>query len=346
MPSASGHDFVSNLRERIGLALEPYLPPRSRCALIDFKNSSNVGDSAIWLGQTSYLRKANVSVVYSCDVDSYSEQRLSARLDGGIILISGGGNLGDLYPPHQRLREQLIERFHDNKIIQLPQSVAFRDKSNLQRAKAIFDKHPDLTLLARDKRSLEVAGNEFRARSKLCPDMAFALGKLSRPAPADSDVVWLGRTDDESSDASLTSTAHDVIRTDWVRVPPGSSQQRLRTRGMFRANSFLTGLVSGHPGTARWLSGPLSATFEPLAQQRLERGCRLLSRGRVIITDRLHAHILGLLLGIPQVLVGDRYGKVKSFYETWTRDCPLTSWAESAREAVETARSMTRTSAR
>jgi pyruvyl transferase EpsO len=172
-------DFVSNLRERIGLALEPHLPPRSRCALIDFKNSSNVGDSAIWLGQTSYLRKANVSVVYSCDVESYSEQQLRARLDGGIILISGGGNLGDLYSPHQRLREQLIERFHDTRSF----SCLSRSRSETSRIsnapRQYSTKHPDLTLLARDKLSLEVAGNEFRARSKLCPDMAFALGKLS-----------------------------------------------------------------------------------------------------------------------------------------------------------------------
>jgi exopolysaccharide biosynthesis predicted pyruvyltransferase EpsI len=114
---------------------------------------------------------------------------------------------------------------------------------------------------------------------------------------------------------------------------------------MFRANSFLTGLVSGHPGTARWLSGPLSPPSSPSLKSASSRGSRLLSRGRVIITDRLHGHILGLLLGIPQVLVGDRYGKVKSFYESWTRDCPITSWADSEKEA-DTARSVARASAR
>jgi exopolysaccharide biosynthesis predicted pyruvyltransferase EpsI len=347
MPKASERDFVSLLEEKIGLVLGPHLPPGARCALIDFKNSSNVGDSVIWLGQTRYLRKAGVSVVYACDIESYSEEQLRARLDGGIILISGGGNLGDLYPPHQKLREQIIERFHHNKIIQLPQSVTFRDKTNLERARPIFDSHPDLTLLARDKRSLEIAGNEFRAKTELCPDMAFALGNLSPSGSPDSDVLWLGRSDDESSDASPTSVAPPgVVQTDWVNVPPGSSKPGLRIRATFRAHSLLTGLVSDHPGMARWLSGPLSATFEPLAQQRLERGRRILSKGRVIITDRLHAHILGVLMGIPQVLMADRYGKVPSFYETWTRDCSLTSWANSGDEAVDTARSVARVSAR
>ncbi len=346
MTNGPGHDLVSHLGEKIDRVLEPHLPPGSRCALVDFENSSNVGDSAIWLGQTSYLRRANASVVYTCDADTYSEDRLRTRLAGGIILITGGGNMGDLYPAHQRLREQIIERFDQNKIIQLPQTISFRDKSNLERAKAIFDRHPNLTLLLRDKRSLEVARNEFRATSELCPDMAFALGKLSRPGGPDHDVVWLGRSDDESSDAPTGAPANDVFRADWVAVPPGSPKPRLGARATFRANSLLTRLVSGHPGRARRLSGLLSATFDPLARQRLERGCRLLSRGRVIVTERLHGHILGVLLGIPQVLVGDRYGKLQSFYETWTRDFPLTWWAESAREAVETARSVARPSAR
>jgi exopolysaccharide biosynthesis predicted pyruvyltransferase EpsI len=345
MPSAGGHDLVPSLGERINLVLQSHVPPGSQCALIDFENSSNVGDSAIWLGQTTYLRRAKVSVVYACDTDTYSEDRLRTRLDDGIILITGGGNMGDLYPAHQRLREQIIERFDQNKIIQLPQTFAFRDRSNLERAKAIFDRHPNLMLLARDKRSLEFVRNEFRATSELCPDMAFALGKLNPPSVPDHDVVWLGRSDDESSSVPADAGSDDVFRADWVEVPPGSPKPRLGARAAFRANSLLTYLASGHPGWSRRLSGLLAATYGPLARQRLERGCRLLSRGRVIVTERLHGHILGVLLGIPQVLVGDRYGKLQSFYETWTRDFPLTSWAESGGEALELARAMARSSA-
>jgi pyruvyl transferase EpsO len=60
----------------------------------------------------------------------------------------------------------------------------------------------------------------------------------------------------------------------------------------------------------------------PLAEQRLMRGCQLLSRGREVVTDRLHAHILCLLMGIPHVLVDNNYGKLRSFFEAWTKDAP------------------------
>src|SRR5207249_3440314 len=79
---------------------------------------------------------------------------------------------------------------------------------------------------------------------------------------------------------------------------------------------------------------------DPLAWERLLRGCCLLSKGCVVITDRLHGHILCLLLGIPHVLLDNNYGKVRWFYETWTRDCPLACWAASPPEALALAEAM------
>jgi exopolysaccharide biosynthesis predicted pyruvyltransferase EpsI len=45
---------------------------------------------------------------------------------------------------------------------------------------------------------------------------------------------------------------------------------------------------------------------------------RWLSRGRVVITDRLHGHILCLLLGLPHVLLDNSIGKLSAYFETWT----------------------------
>jgi pyruvyl transferase EpsO len=88
------------------------------------------------------------------------------------------------------------------------------------------------------------------------------------------------------------------------------------------------------------LTRALARTFAPLAKQRLARGCRILSSGRVVITDRLHGHILSLLLGIPHVLLDNSYGKVRSFYESWTKSSDHAVWANSPREALERARSL------
>jgi len=323
------NELIAALAHEIGAVLQPLVPRRSKCALLDFPNHGNVGDNAIWLGERAFLRSIDAAVVYTADIATYSKAKLVKRLGGGVLFLHGGGNLGDVWPYHQRFREEIIAEFPDAQIIQLPQTIHFKEKANLERARSIFNSHPDLTLLVRDARSLELARNEFRARSYLCPDMAFMLRGLARPAPPKDKIVWLSRTDTESSGPWDFPPEPDVYRADWRRDPPSL---------IFRANHFLT-RRSKTPvlgGFAR----SLSRGYDALAKYRLFLGCRILSRGRVVVTDRLHGHILSLLLGIPNVLLDNNYGKVKSFYETWTKNCGLTVWADSLQEAFDTGRSL------
>jgi pyruvyl transferase EpsO len=65
------------------------------------------------------------------------------------------------------------------------------------------------------------------------------------------------------------------------------------------------------------------ARYDAAAGARVARGCRLLSSGRVVITDRLHAHLLCLLLGIPHGVLDNTYGKLARFLDTWTGEAAL-----------------------
>jgi hypothetical protein len=49
----------------------------------------------------------------------------------------------------------------------------------------------------------------------------------------------------------------------------------------------------------------------------------LLGSGRVVITDRLHGHILCTLLEIPHVVLDNSYGKISRFLDSFTRNCEL-----------------------
>jgi pyruvyl transferase EpsO len=75
-------------------------------------------------------------------------------------------------------------------------------------------------------------------------------------------------------------------------------------------------------------------TYEGMARQRLSRGCQLLSSGRGVITDRLHGHILCVLLGIPHILLDNSYGKVRGCYKTWTHPCNFARWCDTPQEAM------------
>jgi pyruvyl transferase EpsO len=320
--------LIRSLQEKIGAALGPLLPPGTPCALLDFPNHSNVGDSAIWLGERNWLEHQGSPLVYACDMATYSRQRLAARLGDGVILLHGGGNLGDFWTEHQQFREQVIQDFPNIQIVQLPQTIYFMDEWSIGQARRIFNQHKHLTLLCRDDQSLDFARRQFDALSLLCPDMAFALGPLERPAPPTDHILYLRRTDAESSADRI-----GLESLDWLDEAATPIRDRCwaLSREMERQGApWQTALTS------------LISTYDVLAQERLHRGCRILSRGRVVITDRLHGHILCLLLRIPHIVLDNSYGKVRSFYETWTLGHALAQWAASAAEAVALAETLGR----
>ncbi len=326
----SNTDLVSSLKEKIHKVLRPLVPSGSTVALLDFPNHSNVGDSAIWFGEKTYLRDIKASVVYTCDITTFSKDQPTAKVGNGVILLHGGGSLGDLWPQYQRFRERIISLFPDNQIVQLPQSIYFSQTGTLKQAKEIFNQHPQLTLLLRDEKSFEFARNEFRAKSFLCPDMAFALGTLPRPQRPTKQIVWLKRTDIESAWRSSTFVnGSEVHEVDWLDEAPTF---------ISGFNRFLTDQGGLHPRRLKYFKTAASVTYDRLARERFDRGCKILSSGEVVMTDRLHGHILSLLMGIPHVCLDNIYGKLKNFYETWTKNSSLTHFANEPEEALELAK--------
>jgi pyruvyl transferase EpsO len=167
--------LVHRLRRGLLDVLSETVGSRQRVALVGFPDHPNVGDSAIWLGELEALKKLRTAVALTCSAWGYDPDLVRWRLGpGGKILLHGGGNLGDEWPEHQRLRERVIADLADLPVVQLPQSVHFNAPESLERARTVFDAHPDLTLLCRDPRSAEVAEREFHnATTRLCPDAAF-----------------------------------------------------------------------------------------------------------------------------------------------------------------------------
>jgi exopolysaccharide biosynthesis predicted pyruvyltransferase EpsI len=206
--------LVLELGTEIERVLAPHATQGATYALLDFPTYANIGDSAIWLAAWKSLNAlTGRSPVHCGDTQIYDRDLLRRRLGGGTIFLSGGGSFGDLWGFLQRHRERVIADFPDNPIVLLPQSIHFDEQENLDRARAIFDRHSDLTLLLRDRPSHAIAEREFEAPSRLCPDMAFALGPLARPAAADRDALWLRRTDKESTAMAPQSGLESI---DWT----------------------------------------------------------------------------------------------------------------------------------
>jgi exopolysaccharide biosynthesis predicted pyruvyltransferase EpsI len=313
----SGAPAVDAMGRHLDRVLGPLLMPGVPCALLGYPNHNNVGDNAIWLGTRRYLHDRGIPLAYTCDLRSYSRDELARRLGGGTILLSGGGSLGDLWPGDQEFREQVVQDFPSVPIVQLPQSIHFADRSRLARAADAFNRHADLTLLVRDGASLERAREAFDVPSELCPDMAVALGPLRRPTPV-VDVVWLRRTDREAAHGPLGVAARDVEEQDWTATSRRLSALRAAKRVAAPLGRVPGGSVPSGLGAAGIGHRIFAGSAYAAAALHLRRGRRLLGRGRVVVTERLHGHVLSLLLGIDHVVLDDRYGKLGSFFDTWS----------------------------
>jgi len=263
---------------------------------------------------------------------------MARELGTGTILINGGGNLGDLWPNHQLFRERILQDFPDNPVLQLPQSMFFGERSALKRFQDICTRHPNFHILLRDRTSLNLATELLDVPVSLCPDMAFGLGPLSRPADPHTDIFWLSRTDKESLGRQPLDR---VERQDWLEQCSADDIGDWAAAKCKRdLIEHILGALCNRPRDSAQLLDEVANAYESLAWIGVNRGLRMLAQGRVIITDRLHGHILGLCLNIPQIVMDNSYHKISSFIETWTQQSPITHWANSPEHALMQAREL------
>jgi pyruvyl transferase EpsO len=80
--------------------------------------------------------------------------------------------------------------------------------------------------------------------------------------------------------------------------------------------------------------------YYQLAKERLLRGETLLSSGKVVVTDRLHAHILCTLLDIPHVVLDNSYRKIGNFRDAWGTGGDKCLTANTLEDAMKLARGL------
>ena len=321
-----------------------------QCALLGYPDHYNVGDHLIWLGEVLYLTNVlGIEVKYAASVESFSPQRMKDTVDKVPILIHGGGNLGDLWSYYQRLYEKIIALYHDRPIVILPQSIRFAQETRLERAKAIFNAHPNLTLITRENRSYELAKQHFfNCQIYKAPDMALEMinmpNMLFDPKKKDT-VLYLCRQDGELNRISSPESIElpNLIVEDWASYKYKGVPGARSFQGIVRL--LKEGWLDGTIISSEWISRqiwqqfhPYTSKFDTLYNPSMHRkswnfmhnGVYQFQQHRLIITNRLHGHILCLILGIPHVFLANAYHKNESFYETWTHQIPFCRFVKEA----------------
>tara|TARA_R110001583_G_scaffold94327_1_gene237763 strand:+ start:2923 stop:3885 length:963 start_codon:yes stop_codon:yes gene_type:complete len=276
-----------------------------KVAYIDIPLHFNVGDHLIYAGTEEFIKNHNINVVYRA-FDHNVDVKCIEKSE--IIMFHGGGNFGDIYPRHQRLRESLIEKFPNKRIIILPQTIHFSSEAEMRKSATLFSRHQDLHIYLRDEKSYKI-GMEFTKNSRLMPDMAHSLHPLVDVSEVESleintpKIINLRRVDVEKVSARLQIHKRPF---DWENIlEPWDFSYHKYINKLQRFNFLTTRLVKA------WRIHSDNLIFRSINYFNLHN---------TVYTDRLHGFILAYLLGKNIKLLDNSYGKNLNYFKQWIND--------------------------
>lgn len=284
---------------------------------LDIPIHGNGGDNLIFLGVLGFLRNAKVRLSSISSVYNFC-----SHASADVLLLHGGGNFGDIYPLHQKFRERVVLGNLNKRIIVLPQTVHFADENNLAASRKIFAQHPDLHLFVRDEKSLALAQG-FTPNLALMPDMAHQLYPLQAcPSTAgktlhQKSTLYFKRQDQEAAEGSAPLAQRESI--DWADI--GGAQGQRQIRHYQKHMKWLAKL-----GLERRAQAYLARRWERIAQEMATAAVQCFSQHEHIVTDRLHGHLLAMLLDKSNTVLDNSYGKNSSYLQCWTGASPLVQW--------------------
>lgn len=291
--------------------LLPLLEGKTDVVLLDYPVYSNIGDLLIYLGTMTWFQRHSVGRIQQWNLYQFSFPPLGKDT---VIFLQGGGNFGDLYK-HQAFREKVTARYPENRIVFLPQTIWYTTEKALQDTRRALNHHPDLHLLLRDVRSLQIAQESFaKAHCALCPDMACNLFPLEETLGMDAtdpirntaaETMCLMRTDIEARPDRSYSLDRCTWHGDWREL---LGPRFYQVRGWQVAARLLPGWLGGQSFAHQW---------QRVARGLASRAARRLASSDHVITSRLHGHILASLAGVPNTLLDNTYGKNSGYLKAW-----------------------------
>ena len=287
---------LQNVHSAYITRMKKIIPQHQQIILMDTPDHDNLGDAFIWLGEEMAISMMGMTIYRSCTSTICRHHHRELEITKNhTILMHGGGNFGDVYRWAPELRSLILMNYPENVIVIMPQSIYYQNASNLQMDAMDYAQYPNVHIIARSNQSMTILEQEFADNEHryLLPDSAFMIGHVAPLCEATRDVLFLKRRDPESiltdhpayvkmlTDSGLT---FDIM--DWADIP-----------------------VVEAAGNA-WFNGvPPNQARQP--RYRLDEANRLFCRYRVILTDRLHATVLALLMDKPVVCLENNYGKIR-----------------------------------
>lgn len=254
--------------------------------LIFTPEHGNLGDHAIAYSEKLLLSKIGV-IYYEVTVDKLqllSEFGFLHILNCSLILVSGGGNLGTLWPKLEILNRQIISKNPNSYIFILPNSIYYDEEKEFEKSKKIYNAHDKLYLYAREILSYNKMKNAYQ-NVKLIPDMALFLNEEKKEFARSGCLLIL------RNDVERTLSNHD--RSKIVSI----------AKTMFSNQVTVSDTVLDHGISVENRENELRKKFDEFRKAEL------------VITDRLHGMIFAAITATNCIVLDSKSPKLKGCYQ-------------------------------
>lgn len=282
-----------------------------RVCYIDVPIHYNYGDTLIYLGSLELFRKIGVeSLTCLSLMQVMTNISLISKSKPDVIVCHGGGNFGDIYESHSKVRKIVVERFPDTPIVFFPQSIFYRSEVNIKRDFELFEKHNNLTMLVRGYQSIDTIKKHSNIDCHLTIDTAhflyhsprFINGRTNKKQ--EGEKLMFFRVDRE---ATSSNNGLDEAAIDWRNFFSDFERKGL----------FVFRQISKVCSGSAWLSALAMKLWTNYIESKLDKIIPVFANAKCVETDRLHGYILSCLLEVDVRTQDNIYGKIVRYREAF-----------------------------
>jgi len=253
----------------------------------------NIGDIALAYAQKKFLMDNfpdyNIVDITAREYNHYKKYVKRLVKEKDIIVLIGGGSLGDQYIEHENDRRDIINNFPQNLIISFPQSMYFTNTSKgtleLSNSKKCYSNNRNLVLVARDKISFGLMKENFTENKVLLtPDIVLYLNETK--TDYDRDRVSLFLRDDVEGiiDSEIKENLENTVKKYFEYVEYNDTKIN-------------------------------KAVPRNIAEDELTKMLDYFRHSKLVITDRLHGMIFSAITSTPCIVLSNYNHKIKGQYE-------------------------------
>lgn len=277
--------------------------------MVETPDIPNLGDHAITFAQRQFMKKYHDLPVVCVESDQTYAVLPGIKkftTDQDLVLINGGGSMGDLYMPNEERKCAWIDTFRHNRVIYCPQTITYSNSSYaiklLHHTQALYRSVPDLHLFAREM-------NSYRLMKQWYPDS---------DVHATPDIVLSLSGFDKNPDMNNRSGILLCLRDDKEKVTSDDAS------AFILKSAQQTGETVRNTDTVvRGWEGVMSL---PDGDREIQKKFDEFRKAKLVITDRIHGMLFATVTGTPCIAMNNSNGKVGFEYE-WIKDLPYTRFA-------------------